>query len=170
MTEDERKYLDFLQAVISKLAENSFQLKCWSVGLASIIIGLTTNNSHAELAWVALLPALAFWALDGYYLGLERRYRDLYGRFIAGQNRPKIFNMNAGELSRADWSSAAFRKPVALIHLPIAALAVIITIWGVSVAPNTAKPDAPPVTPSPAGSAATTPSPAGAAATSPSSP
>jgi hypothetical protein len=81
MTEDELrlKHLADIQATISRLAQNSFTIRGWSVTLASIIFAiLNTKASTTAVAWLPLLPALVFWWLDAYYLRLERLYRRLY--------------------------------------------------------------------------------------------
>ena len=73
------KHLTDIQATISRLAQNSFTIRGWSVTLVSIIFAvLNTKTSPAAVAWLPLVPAMVFWWLDAYYLRLERLYRRLY--------------------------------------------------------------------------------------------
>jgi hypothetical protein len=119
------KHLDFINGVIGRLAGNSFQMKSWNVALAAAVIGFAASkDSHGAAAVFAVVPALAFWFLDGYYLGLERLYRKLYKDADAG--RKAAYDLDAGKLSFGAWLSAAFRISVAGLHLPM--IAVILAV------------------------------------------
>ena len=50
------------------MASNSFQLKGWSVVLVSALFALAASNANTDFVYLALLPAVAFWILDGYFL------------------------------------------------------------------------------------------------------
>jgi hypothetical protein len=129
------KHLDYMQATIARLGTNSFQLKGWSVGLGSVLIGLAAKDTHPELAWIALIPILAFWALDGLYLSLERNYRDLFNRATglkAGDAVPAL-SMDAGSVVWKRWIGSSIRASVLLVHLPLAVIAIVMTLYGLSV-------------------------------------
>jgi hypothetical protein len=72
--------LDHLQSIVQRLAGNSFLIKGWAVTLVSAILGFALKDAGAtaQLAYLALVPILLFWGLDGYYLAAERQIRDLY--------------------------------------------------------------------------------------------
>jgi len=77
------KHLEFIEDVISRQAQNSFAVKGWSITLSSAILTFLFSQEaridiHDAAYLVALLPALIFWALDGYYLYQERSFRCLY--------------------------------------------------------------------------------------------
>ena len=74
------KHLDFLQGVINRLSKNSFLLKGWSVVLISALFALSAKDTNVAFVLLAYFPAVTFWALDGYFLALERRYRALYDK------------------------------------------------------------------------------------------
>lgn len=186
MTADELKYLDYLQAAITRMAANSFQLKGWSIGLGSVIIGLTAKDAQTTLAWIALVPVLAFWYLDAYYLALERLFRDRYkvvvpalrARLQAAAdaqaaaaraadphapnapviNAPDAYDMGVGAPTSALIRSTFWARATALAHGPIAAMAILVFAWGLWHAHGPA--GAPGVAPSPS------PSPSGTAAAS----
>lgn len=74
------KHLEMLQQIISRMANNSFLIKGWSLTLISAILtfstatkDITQSNMYFVLL-IALLPALAFWYLDAYFLRQERLY------------------------------------------------------------------------------------------------
>ncbi|MGB8910165.1 MAG: hypothetical protein WCC84_15575 [Candidatus Cybelea sp.] len=135
MNEDERKYIDIVQSTISRMASNSFQLKGWSVGLGSVIISLAAKDSRADLAWLALIPIVAFWLLDAYYLALERLYRDRYVAAVptlraAGTQAATLYDMNVGAVSARSWLKAAFSRSVLPLHGALAVVAMAVMVWG----------------------------------------
>ena len=69
-----------IQAVIKRMADNSFLLKGWGLTLVAALAALSAADRRAEFAWLALFPALVFWGLDAYYLREERLLRELYNR------------------------------------------------------------------------------------------
>jgi hypothetical protein len=89
------KHLDFIQGVINRMGQCSFLLKGWSVILVSGLFALAAKETNALFVYLAYLPAIAFWILDGYYLYQERLYRGLYDE-IRGKEPDDIdFGMNA---------------------------------------------------------------------------
>jgi hypothetical protein len=77
-TEERLKHLEFVQALVARMAGNSFFLKGWSVTLSAALFALAAKDSNPAFAGVALFPALSFWGLDAYYLRQERLCRRLY--------------------------------------------------------------------------------------------
>jgi len=127
MADDRLKYFDLLQGAISRMAANSFLLKGWDVTLTAAILGLAAKDAKAGIALVALVPVLAFWGLDAYYLMLERKFRDLWGEAVkADPETPPAFLMSPGKLSVDDWIEAVARPAVAGLHLPLGLAAVAV--------------------------------------------
>lgn len=71
-------HLQFIQNVINRLSHNSFLLKGWTVVLVSALFALSSQGTAQSFIYIALLPALVFWGLDGFFLGMEWKYRKLY--------------------------------------------------------------------------------------------
>ncbi len=71
-------HLQFIQNVINRLSHNSFLLKGWTVVLVSALFALSSQGAAQSFIYIALLPALVFWGLDGFFLGTEWKYRKLY--------------------------------------------------------------------------------------------
>ena len=78
MEENKRKHLEMIQSVISRMAHNSFLLKGWSVTLSAAVLALLTKESSNGSVFIALLPAIMFWGLDGYFLRQELLFRRHY--------------------------------------------------------------------------------------------
>lgn len=74
------KHLEMLQAVITRMANNSFLIKGWSTTLLAAILVLAVKDGHPRMALVACLPTLMFWLLDAYFLHQERLFRKLWDR------------------------------------------------------------------------------------------
>ena len=98
--EDVRAHLSMMQAVITRMAENSRACKTWAVTLVAAILvvvsrfGSTDGQSAfgSEAALIALVPTILFWLLDSYYLALERGFRESYDRFIKQLHTSKLEN------------------------------------------------------------------------------
>jgi len=75
MRADRLKYLEMLQGVITRLAGNSFTIKGWSVTLSTGTLAYLMKDGNPSVAYLALIPAVMFAILDGYYLLLEKRLR-----------------------------------------------------------------------------------------------
>lgn len=75
-------HLGYIQNVITRMGQNSFQCKAWCITLVSalLVIYLEQPNGkpHPECAYIAGVVVVLFGLLDSYYLYLERGYRYLY--------------------------------------------------------------------------------------------
>ena len=72
------KHLELIQAVITRMAQNSFSYKGWAITIVSALFALAVAISSPFLLLIAILPILIFWGLDAYYLRQERLFRRLY--------------------------------------------------------------------------------------------
>ena len=88
------KHLEMLQAVITRMANNSFLVKGWSITLFSAILVFAAKEARIRLTWIALVPIVFFWILDAYFLRQERLFRKLYEVYAAqSQTDPTDFGM-----------------------------------------------------------------------------
>ena len=133
MTEDEKrvKHLEMIQAVVTRVAQNSFAVKGWAVGLVAALLAFGAKDQNLRFAILAILPCLVFWGLDGYYLALERRYRDLYDQ-VRGETGPPTFGM-AVETARRTWRGAVFADSVWPFYSVVAGLAGVVALVGLRV-------------------------------------
>src|SRR5689334_11923188 len=89
------KHMEMIQAVIARLGGNGFLVKGWAVTVASALLGLAVNKTDDGLAYVSLMPAAAFWALDAYLLRAERLFRALFDEVRLSDTGVKPFWMAA---------------------------------------------------------------------------
>jgi hypothetical protein len=91
--EDKREYnensqciqthLGLMQSLIQRMAANSASCKTWCITLVSAILVLVIDKGKQNYALVAIIPTLAFYILDAYYLGMEKGFRRSYDEFVA---------------------------------------------------------------------------------------
>lgn len=97
--EDDRHYMQMLQDIITRMANNSSNCKTWMVSIFTAIMALQlTVDALRPYLWIVLIPDVLFYYLDGYYLGLENDFRNLQSDFIevrksSDTNEP-LYNFN----------------------------------------------------------------------------
>jgi hypothetical protein len=89
------KHLEMIQAVIARLGNDGFLVKGWTVTVVGAFLGFAVNDSDATLALASVVPAVAFWSLDTYFLRSERLFRELYERVRSGEHDGEAFSMGA---------------------------------------------------------------------------
>jgi hypothetical protein len=127
--EDVGRHLELIQAIVGRMAGNSFLLKGWSVTIAAALFALAAKDSNPRLAWIALLPGLAFWGLDAYYLRQERLYRCLYDAVRTGKGANDPFTLDASRFNTSvpGWFRTTTAIPVAGVH-GVVVLAVLLVL------------------------------------------
>lgn len=78
----QEKKLEFIQLIITRMANNSFLLKGWSLTISTAIVGLASKSEGIAGDYFMLFPVVLFWYLDSYYLSQERAFRKLYEKTI----------------------------------------------------------------------------------------
>jgi hypothetical protein len=164
---DHHKHMDYVQDVISRLANNSFLTKGWAITLASALIGFAATQKHSGLALAAFVPTIALWFLDTYYLRLERAFRDMYDDVAAKKVRD--FKIHPGPyLQKQPWT-VALAVSLRIFYPTILALtAVAAIILAIATVAPTAKEQSP-SSPGP-GATSGAPSAPGASSPTPSQP
>lgn len=76
--ENKIKHLEFIQSTITRMNQNSFQIKGWMITLVSALLALYASSERVVYIIIAIVPAVVFWFLDAYYLQQERRFRGVY--------------------------------------------------------------------------------------------
>lgn len=109
--EKKLKHLEFIQGVVNRLASASFRVKGWSVVLVSALLVLSERAESLQLGFVALLPVVILWGLDGYYLAEERLFRRLYDQVRERKENDIDFSMEAQGSKRTgrSWLSLWWR-------------------------------------------------------------
>ena len=81
------KYLEFLQNIITRMADNSKMCKQFALSIVTawiVFARLVLNNGqfiHCFIHLAIIVPILVFYFLDAWYLLFERRYRNKYNSY-----------------------------------------------------------------------------------------
>ena len=128
------KHLELIQNVITRMANNSFLLKGWTVTIVAALLALAAQNSNLKFVILAFFPVMAFWILDAFYLWQERLFRALYNdiRKKAKEEQSKDpFSLDTTpyKSSVQSWARTAISKTIVIFYGSI-----IVTIFIVIVA------------------------------------
>ncbi len=117
--ENKQKHLEFIQSAVRRMASNLFLLKGWTITLIAALFALAAKDSDRNYFLIAYLPALMFWALDGYFLSQERRFRALYDQVRKLQESEIDFSMDTSSVShetRNTWLGAMFSRTLLIYY------------------------------------------------------
>ncbi|NLI92970.1 MAG: hypothetical protein GX434_12500 [Peptococcaceae bacterium] len=133
MKEGKAEYLCMVQEAISRMSTTSGILKGFS---ATVITGIAAISFTEVNKWVFLLsvfPIISFFALDVYYLGLERRFRFLFD-LIRTDKKDIDFSMDI-QIDKSKYKEAQVRvcdclksKSIWLFYPPAIVVIAIIVI------------------------------------------
>jgi len=77
------KHLEMIQAVVTRMANNSFLVAGWCITLVAGLMALAGGkDGNVRFVYVAYLPVIVFWYLNGYFLQQERIFRKIYDLYI----------------------------------------------------------------------------------------
>jgi len=117
-----------VQGVVNRLAQCSFLLKGWSVVLVSALFALAAADSQPLFVYIAYLPAIAFWVLDGYFLWQERLFRKLYDYVRTLDEDAVDFSMDTSVVKEqvSPWRDVTFSKSLLIFHGTLVTSVIII--------------------------------------------
>jgi hypothetical protein len=127
--EDWHKHLEFIQNVVTRLAQNSYLLKGWTITLVAATFALSLSVTSAWLVTIAFLPTVAFAVLDAYYLRQERLFRAHYNYVRRNPNSVEAFSMDISPYE-ADVEGTAkilVSISVGVFYIPVALVVLIAT-------------------------------------------
>ncbi len=128
--EKKLKHLELIQNVINRLANSSFFLKGWTVIFVAAVLGFATKDSKSMYVWLAAIPTVSFWMLDGFYLRQEGLFRRLYDIVRKTDEDEIDFSMNTVPFKQSgDWLKAIFSKTLLFFYLTILLVIAIVLIW-----------------------------------------
>ena len=81
-TANKIKHLEFTQNTIVRMNTNSFQIKAFTITIISALI-IFAARANPLYILIGIFPTILFWALDAYYLHIERKFRVIYNN-VAG--------------------------------------------------------------------------------------
>ena len=119
--ENKIKHLEMIQAIITRMAQNSFMIKGWSLTLVVAMFAFVPKTACLFIP-IAIIPVLIFTCLDAYYLQLERRYRKLYD-IVRNKDETEInFQLKIIEECKTisnNYLNCIFSRSILLFYVPI---------------------------------------------------
>ena len=124
------KHLELIQNAINRLANSSFFLKGWTVIFVAAVLGFATKDSKPMYVWLAAIPTVSFWVLDGFYLNQEKRFRRLYDAVREIHEDEIDFSMDTAPFKKSgDWFKAVFSKTLLFFYPTILIVIGIVLLW-----------------------------------------
>ena len=126
--EKKLKHLEVIQNIITRLANNSFSLKGWTVIFIAAVLGFAIKESNSNYIPLVLFPIFAFWGLDGYYLRQEKLFRTLYDKVRKLDEQDINFEMDTFSIeSEVDsWGSVCVSRTILGFYVPILIVVLIL--------------------------------------------
>lgn len=117
---ERHKEIDLIQSCINRMAQNSFQVKGWTVALLAVVLAVVLallpekveDTNKFLLGIVMLAISIMFWYLDSFFLAAERNYRKIYGWVL--QEREKGSRELLYELNFKEFESKESLKGTAI--------------------------------------------------------
>lgn len=135
--EDDRHYISLLQENINRMASNSANCKTWLVTILAALLAIQVSLQELQgILWIALIPAILFYILDSYYLGLERRFIKIEGNFVEHEKTDEalssfLYNFNTKAIMsdrkatwQALWSASTFP-----FYITVILVIVLVSAW-----------------------------------------
>ena len=105
------------------MAGNLFLLKGWSVTLIAALFALAAKDSNQAYVLIAYFPLFIFWALDGFFLSQERKFRALYDHVRSLDESNINFSMDTRPYSNDDkntWLGGILSKTLVIYYASLA--------------------------------------------------
>lgn len=131
MKKSKSKHIDIVQSTISRMAQNSFAIKGWTI---TILVGLFVflqNDKFRNNIFIYLIPIIFFWLLDSYYLWQERLFRKLYNDIIVNVTEESDLSMNVTQYKNTvKFYSSLFSVTEIVIYLPLLLIVLLLSCNG----------------------------------------
>lgn len=105
--ENKKCHLNMIQGIISRMGNNGFALKGWTVGIMIAIYTFTGQNSNKAII-ITLIPLIVFWMLYTYYLMLEKKFRLLYDNVRTKDEKEIDYSMSFNDINIKDGKGKNF--------------------------------------------------------------
>ncbi|MFS9243403.1 hypothetical protein [Streptococcus infantis] len=131
MKESKLKHIDIVQSTITRMAQNSFAIKGWTI---TILVGLfvfVQNEKFKHNIFIYLIPIIFFWLLDSYYLWQERLFRKLYNDIIVNVTEESDLSMNIVQYKNTvKFCSSLFSLSEIMVYLPLSLIVLLLLCNG----------------------------------------
>ena len=120
------KHLEMIQAIVSRMAGNSFLIKGWCVTIVAALLALSSKDAEKRFLIVAYYPVLMFWIMDGYFLWRERLFRKLYDQVRTVDENAITFSMDTSSFKNETTFLRAWLSLTIILFYGTMILAILI--------------------------------------------
>lgn len=129
---NKHKHLEFIQSAITRMATNMFYLRGWAITILAALLALfiKTDTPHYVFCYLTVILC-TFWISDGYFLGQERLFRDLYDDVRMKNEIDIDFSMNTKpykQFKRNSMIVSMFSFTLLIFYSPLVVIATFITL------------------------------------------
>ncbi len=137
------KEIDLIQCCITRMGQNSFNIKGWTIAFIVAVIALMPEEINSiAICLLLIAPTVLFWALDAFYLRTEKLYRWKYEWVIKNRQRSNDFCYDLNPYNEAMWllgengtpkakptiTRIMFTKTLLPFYLPVILISVCIAV------------------------------------------
>ena len=127
--EAKTKHLEFIQATINRMANNSFLLKGWAITVVGGLLAFGFKELDCRYIFISLSVLFFFWILDGYYLHQEKLFRELYERTAKKKEGEIDFSMKTDKCENGEsWFDCSCSTTLLVFYGGLLAVHIIIIL------------------------------------------
>lgn len=130
MTEDQRKHLDYIQGVVTRMAGNSFLIRGWALTVGTALYSYAATKDSWTVALIGIGVSLVFAFLDGYYTRQERLFRGLFEAVAKDDAAVPLFCMDVekGTRERTRIRDVARSLPLLVLFGALVILGIVVAL------------------------------------------
>lgn len=112
------KHLEMIQSIISRMSGNLFLLKGWAITLIVALFTFITKESDNIYILFSFCILFIFWILDGFFLSIEKCFRELYKEVCSKKEDEINFLMNYKKYQKGKntWFRTIFSKTLFIFY------------------------------------------------------
>ena len=115
------KHLEMIQSVVNRLGRNAFMLKGWSMTILVVTVALMAKYEYSNNPYIILLlilPIIAFWILDGYFLWHENLFLKVYDEIRCRSETNFAMDIEQFKSeSKCKWRNAFFSVTLVVFYM-----------------------------------------------------
>lgn len=138
MNDEHIKHLEFIQGIITRMAQCSFWVKGWCVTLVSAFLALYAKMGNEKMLVCTIIPIFTFWGLDAYFLKQERIFRELYN--LARKDEldlfvltPSVETKSLMNNRRTTFINSLFSQTLLILYVSLIGMIAIVYILSTNV-------------------------------------
>lgn len=133
MNDEHIKHLEFIQGIITRMAQCSFWVKGWCVTLVSAFLALYAKMGNEKMLVCTIIPIFTFWGLDAYFLKQERIFRELYNLARKGELdlfvlTPSVETKSLMNNRRTTFINSLFSQTLLILYVSLIGMIAIVYI------------------------------------------